>query len=66
MLWLPRAGTAMWIRGPGRGALLLGDRLTSLTRSLRVANRRFRRATGWSPRYPSAREGWRATAAGLR
>ena len=59
------AGTAMWVRGPGRGALLLGDRLTSLTRSLRVANRRFRQAAGWSPRYPSAREGWRATAAAL-
>lgn len=59
------AGRAMWLRGPGRAALLLGDRLTSLTRSLRVSNARFRTATGWAPRYPSAREGWAATAAEL-
>jgi nucleoside-diphosphate-sugar epimerase len=51
-----------WLRGPGRLGLLLGDRMTSLTRSLRVSNRRFRDASGWQPRYPSAREGWIATA----
>jgi hypothetical protein len=56
------AGTAMWLRGPGRAALSFGDRLTSLTRSLRVSNARFRTATCWVPRYPSAREGWIATA----
>ena len=59
------AGTRPWLRGPGRAALLFGDRLTSLTRSLRVSNARFRAATGWVPRYPSAREGWIATAAAL-
>jgi nucleoside-diphosphate-sugar epimerase len=59
------AGTAMWLRGPGRAGLLLGDRLTSLTRSLRVSNARLRAATGWAPRYPSAREGWIATATAL-
>jgi nucleoside-diphosphate-sugar epimerase len=53
-------------RGPGRLALLLGDRLTSLTRSLRVSNQRFRDASGWQPRYPSAREGWLATAEALQ
>lgn len=52
----------MWLRGPGRAALLFGDRLTSLTRSLRVSNRRFRTVTGWAPRYPNARDGWIATA----
>ena len=51
-----------WLRGAGRVALLLGDRLTSLTRSLRVSNARFRGAPRWSPRYPNAREGWIATA----
>jgi nucleoside-diphosphate-sugar epimerase len=56
------AGTKLWLRGPGRAGLLFGDRLTSLTRSLRVSNARFRTATGWAPRYPSAREGWIATA----
>jgi len=56
------AGTRPLIRGPGRAAFLLGDRLASLTRSMRVSNRRFREASDWQPRYPSAREGWRATA----
>jgi nucleoside-diphosphate-sugar epimerase len=59
------ARTTAWIRAPGRVALLLGDRSTSLTRSLRVSNARFRSVTGWAPRYPSAREGWMATAAAL-
>lgn len=54
-------GRTAWVRGPGRLALLMGDRLTSLTRSLRVSNRRFRSVTGWASRFPSAREGWRAT-----
>jgi nucleoside-diphosphate-sugar epimerase len=52
-----------WLRYPGRAALLLGDRTTSLTRSIRATNGRFRSATGWAPRYPSAREGWQAFAA---
>jgi nucleoside-diphosphate-sugar epimerase len=59
------AGTAMWLRGPGRAALIFGRKLTSLTRSLRVSNARFRAATGWATRYPSAREGWIATAEAL-
>ncbi|MEV0383655.1 NAD(P)-dependent oxidoreductase [Nonomuraea sp. NPDC050643] len=56
------AGATAWVRGPGRAAYLFGDRLTSLTRSLRVANGRFRAAAGWAPRHRSAREGWLATA----
>jgi nucleoside-diphosphate-sugar epimerase len=59
------AGRTAWLRIPGRAALLLGDRSTSLTRSLRVRNARFRTATGWAPRYPSAREGWIATVTAL-
>ncbi|MQA84578.1 MAG: NAD(P)H-binding protein [Streptosporangiales bacterium] len=59
------AGVPMWLRLPGRAALLFGDRVTSLTRSLRVSNARFRAATGWAPRYPSARDGWVATATAL-
>src|SRR6266536_3467045 len=59
------AGKSAWLRAPGRLALLLGDRSTSLTRSLRVSNARFRAASGWMPRYPSPREGWRATATAL-
>jgi hypothetical protein len=56
------AGRKHYLRVPGRLALLLGDNTTSLTRSLRVSNRRFRAATGWSPAYPSVRESWKATA----
>ena len=56
------AGKRPWVRGPGRLAFLLGHRMASLTRSMRVSNRRFREASGWQPRYPSAREGWIATA----
>lgn len=56
------AGSRPWIRGPGRIAFLLGDRMASLTRSMRVSNQRFREASGWQPFYPSAREGWIATA----
>jgi nucleoside-diphosphate-sugar epimerase len=59
-------GKSMWLRVPGRAAALFGERLTSLTRSLRVSNARFRAATGWSPEHPSAREGWTAMAATLR
>jgi nucleoside-diphosphate-sugar epimerase len=58
-------GKAARLRVPGRAALLLGDRATSLTRSLRVSNARFRQASGWTPMYPSAREGWIATAQAL-
>ncbi|MFI6742701.1 NAD-dependent epimerase/dehydratase family protein [Nonomuraea sp. NPDC050451] len=57
------AATRLWLSVPGRAAYLFGDRLTSLTRSLRVSNARCRAATGWAPHYPSAREGWPATAA---
>jgi nucleoside-diphosphate-sugar epimerase len=57
--------TRPWLRPPGRAALLLGDRLTSITRSLRVSNGKVREATGWAPRHPSAREGLAATAAAL-
>jgi nucleoside-diphosphate-sugar epimerase len=56
------AGKRVYLRVPGRLALLFGNRATSLTRSLRVSNARFRQASGWAPRYPSAREGWIATA----
>ena len=34
-----------------------GSKASYLVRSQRVSNRRFKDATGWSPRYPSVREG---------
>ncbi|MEE4025515.1 NAD(P)-dependent oxidoreductase [Gordonia sp. PKS22-38] len=58
-------GTRPWIGVPGRAAALLGDRTTSMTRSLRVRNTRFRDATGWAPRYPSVREGYAQMAGAL-
>lgn len=58
-------GKRPWLRLPGRAALLLGDRSTSLTRSIRASNAKFRDACAWAPRYPSAREGWKATVAAL-
>jgi nucleoside-diphosphate-sugar epimerase len=53
-------GSTPWVKGPGRLGLLLGDRLTSLTRSLRVNNSRFRDAASWRPSYPSVYAGYRA------
>jgi nucleoside-diphosphate-sugar epimerase len=55
-------GVAPWFTGPGRLGLLLGDRLTSMSRSLRVSNARLRAQTQWRPRYQSVREGYRAMA----
>jgi nucleoside-diphosphate-sugar epimerase len=55
-------GTRPWVSGPGRLGLLLGDRLTSLTRSLRVSNSKFKTATSWRPHFSSIREGYLAMA----
>ncbi|MGZ6997780.1 MAG: NAD-dependent epimerase/dehydratase family protein [Acidimicrobiia bacterium] len=43
--------------------MLGGSGAAGLVASQRVANGRFREATGWSPRFPSARAGWAAVAA---
>jgi nucleoside-diphosphate-sugar epimerase len=43
------ACAAAWLRGPGRAAVLFGSRLTSLARSLRVSNMRFRATADWAP-----------------
>jgi nucleoside-diphosphate-sugar epimerase len=40
--------------------LIAGPAATSLIASQRVSNRKFRETTGWSPTYPSLREGWKA------
>jgi len=57
-------GVRSWLGVPGRLGLVFGDRMTSLTRSLRVSNKRFRDAADWRPRYPSVREGYRAMVRG--
>lgn len=43
--------------------VLGGSAAHALLASQRVSNARFRSATGWEPKYPSAREGWAAVAA---
>jgi nucleoside-diphosphate-sugar epimerase len=42
--------------------LTSGSAAQAVVRSWRVSNRKLRDATGWSPRYPSVREGWPAVA----
>ena len=42
---------------------LLGSVAKAMSRSLRLSNRKLKEATGWTPRYPSVREGWPATIA---
>ena len=45
----------------------LGGSVTELlSRSQRISNRKLREETGWTPRYPSVREGWPAVLALLR
>ncbi len=39
---------------------LFGSLGELLARSQRISNRRLRKATGWTPAYPSMRQGWRA------
>jgi nucleoside-diphosphate-sugar epimerase len=42
----------------GLARLFVGKATHQLTVSQRVLNRRFRDATGWTPSYPSIRDGW--------
>lgn len=44
-------------------APLTGSVGETVARSQRISNRKLKDASGWAPRYPSAREGWRAVAA---
>jgi len=50
---------------PAWAGKLMGSLGELLSRSQRISNRRLR-ALGWVPRYPSARDGFRAMAAELR
>ena len=49
----------------GAALLRLNANFRFYLRSLRVSNRRFATATGWSPRHPDAGSGWRAMAGDL-
>jgi nucleoside-diphosphate-sugar epimerase len=48
---------------PAWAAWLFGSVGALLARSLRISNRKLKQATGWQPKYPSVREGWRAMVA---
>jgi len=50
----------------GAGANALRELGRYFFRSLRVSNRRFKEAAGWSPDVPSVLEGWPRIAAGWR
>jgi nucleoside-diphosphate-sugar epimerase len=43
-----------------------GSTMALLGRSQRISNAKLRDATGWAPRWPSVREGWRAIGPALR
>jgi len=47
-------------------ARLFGSLGEMLGRSIRISNRKLCTETGWKPRYPSVREGWRAIVEELR
>ena len=46
------------VRVPGRLGRFAGPQGRATARSQRVSNRRFREATGWSPRWRSVAEGF--------
>ena len=49
-----------WLRFPGRLVRAGGKRSDFMSRSQRVSNGAIKAATNWTPKYPSAREGWKA------
>ena len=53
-------GKRTWIRFPGRLISLGGKKSGFMTRSQRVSNATIKAASDWTPKYPSAREGWEA------
>jgi nucleoside-diphosphate-sugar epimerase len=48
------------------GKLFLGGPAAYILQSSRVSNRKFKEATGWSPKYPSVREGFAQVAVALK
>lgn len=60
--WVGSLATALGVPTPKvipRWASRVGGSLTELlARSQRISNRKLREASGWTPRYPSVREGW--------
>jgi nucleoside-diphosphate-sugar epimerase len=55
-------GKRPWLTLPGRLVRISGKQSEIMSRSQRVSNAAFKGATDWTPKYPSAREGWEAIA----
>jgi nucleoside-diphosphate-sugar epimerase len=53
-------GQRPWITVPGRMVRISGKQAEIMSRSQRVSNASIKAASNWTPRYPSAREGWKA------
>lgn len=68
--WVDSLADALSLRHPRQLPRLVtrfgGSTMKLLARSQRMSNAKLRAATGWSPRWPSVREGWRAIAPELR
>ena len=45
---------------------LMGSLGETLSRSLRLSNKKLKAASAWTPRYPTVREGWPAVVAAVR
>src|SRR5262245_19229925 len=51
---------------PAWATVLVGSVGSAMARSLRLANRKLKDATGWTPGFPSVREGWPAVVAAMK
>jgi 2-alkyl-3-oxoalkanoate reductase len=66
--WLPVLAAALGARPPRRvpewvGQLIMGSGLTMLTQARGAANAKAKKELGWTPRYPTWREGFRTIGA---
>jgi 2-alkyl-3-oxoalkanoate reductase len=50
---------------PGWTVRLLGTAGELLSRSQRISNRKLRSQSGWAPKYPSVRAGWRSVVSAM-
>jgi nucleoside-diphosphate-sugar epimerase len=55
-------GKRPWMSLPGRLIRAGGNKSEFMSRSQRVSNGAIKAASGWTPKYPSAREGWKEIA----
>ncbi len=67
--WIDALAAALDVRPPRLlprwATWLAGSVGEIMARSLRISNRKLKAASGWAPRYPSMREGWRAALAAV-